>query len=395
MSLKARFVLAVALTALFSVSLTGYLSYRAASEHVPRTIGRMYGVRAGMGAADDRPMGMGAEAASAELLGVLRSATVRSAGIAMALAAAVGAWLAIRSSRPIDRLADVTRRYGAGERDLRADVTGPHEVAGLAQVFNTAADQVRDEEEQRKRFTTDIAHELRTPLTILKSELEAVQDGLMQADTETVGQLLQQVDLLTRLVQDLRTLTLAEAGELSLERRTLDLGTLVAGALGAFAARAAASGVDLTATAEPDVVVEGDAERLLQVVNALVDNALRHVPAGGHVDVEVRHVAPGANGDHDAGVCAGVFVCDDGPGVPDEHVPRLFERFYRVDPARSRASGGSGLGLSIVAAIVALHGGSVEATARPGGGTCFQVTLPVTDVRGTRRRATPSPSHGS
>lgn len=379
MSLKMRFVVAVALTALFSVTLTGYLSYRAAGEHVPRAFGRMWTARFGA-AADERQPPMGAEVASQELLGTLRRATIQAAAIAMAAAAAAGGWLAIRTSRPIDRLAEVTRRHGAGERGLRADVHGPHEVAELARVFNAAADQIRDDEEQRKRFTTDVAHELRTPLTILKSELEAVQDGLMQADAETVGQLLQQVDLLTRLVQDLRTLTLAEAGELSLERRTVDLGALVTGALGVFSARAASTDVELTSSAEPEVLVQGDAERLLQVINALVDNALRHVPAGGHVHVEVIRKAPSDDMDPGAVARAGVLVCDDGPGVPDEHLPHLFRRFYRVDPARSRSSGGSGLGLAIVAAIVALHGGSVDATARPGGGTCFQVTLPVTNV---------------
>lgn len=366
MSLKARFVLAVALTALFSVSLTGYLSYHAASEHVPRAIGRMYGVRAGMGAADNRPVGIGAEAASTELLGVLRSATVRSAGIAMALAAAVGAWLAIRSSRPIDRLADVTRRYGAGERDLRADVTGPHEVAGLARVFNTAADQVRDEEEQRKRFTTDIAHELRTPLTILKSELEAIQDGVMEQDGETVPNLLQQVDLLSRLVQDLRTLTLAESGGLALRRAPVDLAGLVTSAMRSFAARAAEAGMSLDVRTEP-AVIDADEERILQVVNALLDNAMRHAPRGGHVAISLRNEAPRAV----------LEVCDDGPGVPPEHRAHVFERFYRSDASRERSSGGSGLGLAIVAALVALHGGTVTLHDREGGGACFQVSLPI------------------
>ncbi|MFO7544486.1 MAG: ATP-binding protein [Trueperaceae bacterium] len=379
MSLKMRFIVAVALTALFSVTLTGFLSYRAAGEHVPRAFGRMWTARFGA-AADERQTPMGAELASEELLGTLRRATIQAAAIAMAVAAAAGGWLAIRTSKPIDRLAEVTRRHGAGERDLRADVHGPNEVAELARVFNTAADQIRDEEEQRKRFTTDVAHELRTPLTILKSELEAIQDGLMQADPENVGQLLQQVDLLTRLVQDLRTLTLAEAGELSLERNPIDLGSLVTSALGAFTSRASTAEVLLESTVQPDVLVAGDGERLLQVINALMDNALRHVPEGGRIDVDVRRRAT-ATDEGAALESAVVSVCDDGPGVPEEHLQHLFQRFYRADPARSRASGGSGLGLAIVAAIVALHGGSVEATARPGGGTCFCVWLPATGAR--------------
>src|SRR5690606_19863384 len=174
----------------------------------------------------------------------------------------------------------VTRRHGAGERDLRADVHGPHEVAELARVFNTAADQIRDEEEQRKRFTTDVAHELRTPLTNLKSELEAIQDGLMQADAENVGQLLQQVDLLTRLVQDLRTLTLAEAGELSLQREPIDLGSLVTSALGAFTSRASAAGAQLESDVRAGVTVSGEGERQLLYIYAILDSAIRIYKTG-------------------------------------------------------------------------------------------------------------------
>ena len=366
MSLAARLVLAVALTALFSVTLTGYLSYRAASDRVPRAFGMAMGPRGPGAAGDERPM-PGAASALA-LLRELQGATVQAAAIALAVAIAGGSLLAWQTSRPMTRIADVTRRYGAGERRLRVPVTGPGEVATLARVFNDTADRLAAEESQRQRFTTDVAHELRTPLTVLKSELEAIEDGLMQADPETVGLLLQQVDLLARLVGDLRTLTLAEAGALTLQRGVLDLGGWVERTTKAFGSRAAAGDVHLEViVADASLRADVDAERLQQVMNALLDNALRHTPRGGGIEVRVdRH-----------GQEAFVDVLDEGPGVPPEHLPFVFERFYRADPSRERATGGSGLGLAIAAAIVRLHGGEIEAHARPGGGGWFRVRVPL------------------
>ncbi len=369
MSLTARLLLTVALTALFSVSLTGYLSYRSATERVPRAFGVTQGPRGagpgGPGALGEQA-GMGAMGASRALLDELQSATLRAASVALGVALAAGGWIALRSSRPITQLADVTRRYGAGERGLRAAPSGPSEVAALARVFNDTADRLQAEEDQRQRFTTDVAHELRTPLSVLKSELEAIQDGLMETDPETVQQLLQQVDLLARLVSDLRLLTLAEAGELTLEAEPVDLAALVRDAVRGFLSRAQDAGVSLLVAAEP-ALVEGDPERLRQVVNALVDNALQFAPRGGTIEVGVR-VARGA---------AVLEVADDGPGIAPEDLPHVFRRFYRADPARSALSGGSGLGLSIVAAITALHGGRVEADTRRAGGALLRVELPT------------------
>ena len=366
MSLTTRIVLTVALTALFSVSLTGYLSYRAASERVPRAFGVMAGPRgqgAGAQAADERAS---MAAASHALLGELQRATVQAAGIALLLAVVVGGGVAFGTTRPMAHLADVTRRYGAGQRRVRAPTGGPSEVADLGRVFNDTADRLQAEEDQRRRFTTDVAHELRTPLTVLKSELEAIQDGLMVADPDTVAQLLQQVDLLARLVGDLRLLTLAEAGELSLAREPTDLAAVVGGAARGFGSRAGEAGVRVTVETQP-VSAVADGDRLRQVVNALLDNALRHAPPSSAIRVTLR----------DDGSQAVIAVADEGPGIPPEHLPHVFRRLYRTDDARVREAGGSGLGLAIVAAIVALHGGTVEAANRPGGGACFTVTLPL------------------
>ena len=372
MSLASRLLLTVALTALFSVSLTGYLSYRSATERVPRAFGLMQSPRGGGGGgpmAQAPSTAPGAIGASRALLSELQGATLRSAAIALAVAMLAGGWIALRASEPITRIADVTRRYGAGERGLRATQRGPSEVVALARVFNDTADRLQAEEDQRQRFTTDVAHELRTPLTVLKSELEAIQDGLMEADPATVQQLLQQVDLLGRLVTDLRLVTLAEAGELALQRAPTDLARLVTDAVRAFESRATGAGVGVDVQAEP-VQAHVDADRLQQVVNALLDNALRHVGDGGSVLVRVA-------GEGDRAV---LEVLDDGPGIAAEDLPHVFRRFYRGDPARRKLTGGSGLGLAIVAAIVELHGGTVEAMAREGGGAHFRVTVPARAV---------------
>ncbi len=366
MSLAVRVLLTVALTALFSASLTGYLSYRAASERVPRAFGVAQAPRGGgPGGAGPFAEPGGAMGASRALLAELQGATFSAAAIALVVAMAVGGWIALRASRPISRVAEVTRRYGAGERWVRAEPSGPTEVVALARVFNDTADRLQAEEDQRQRFTTDVAHELRTPLTVLKSELEALQDGLMQPDDETLQQLLQQVDLLGRLVADLRLVTLAEAGELTLHRQRLDLGALAREAGAAFQARAASAGVVLRIDAER-VVVDADAERLRQVLNALVDNALLHAAQSTTVDVVVRR----------DGERAVLEVLDDGPGIAAQEVPNVFRRFYRVDASRRPGTGGSGLGLSIVAAIVALHGGTVDVLQRAEGGARLRVELP-------------------
>ncbi len=363
MSLRARLVLAVALTAVFSVGLTGLLSFQAARDRVPRAFG-MTQMR-GPGPAADRPA-TSADAASERLLGELQDATWRAGVLALVVAAAVGTAVALHASRPIARLADATRRYAGGERAARATPDGPREIADLGLAFNDLADRLQAEDVQRRRFTADVAHELRTPLTVLRSELEAIEDGLMAPDPERVAQLLQQVELLGRLVQDLGTLASAESGALELRRERFDLGALAAQAASAFERRAAERGVAIAIDTAP-APLDADPGRVLQVANALLDNALRHAPEGGHVWVRVGE-------DRGAPV---LEVADDGSGVPAGERELVFRRFYRADPARSRASGGSGLGLAIVAALVERHGGTVAVDERPGGGARFLVRWPA------------------
>jgi two-component system, OmpR family, sensor histidine kinase BaeS len=353
-----RITLVVIATALFSVSVTGYLSFQAAGARLPRVL-----------AADAPQRGVGTAMGPRShllMLQELRGANLQAAAIALAVAAVVGSLLAYRLTRPVAEMAQVTQRYGHGERGLRAQVSGNDELSELARVFNRTADQLQAEQDAKQRFLTDVAHELRTPLTVLKSELEAVQDGLMQVSSDTAPQLLQQVDLLTRLVQDLRLLTLAEGGELALQRAPVSLDELVRATAAGFASRAAAQEVRLEVDAQPVRAVV-DRERLQQVLMNLLDNALRHAPRGTRVRVSLAATEDAARFD----------VRDQGPGIPADRLSEVFERFYRLDGARGRDAGGSGLGLAIAKAIVELHGGSVAAFAEPGGGARFEVRVPL------------------
>jgi two-component system sensor histidine kinase BaeS len=360
--LVVRLVLAFVAVAALSVAVTGWLSFRAAETRIPRALaepGVMRGAGPG-GPADVAGLGArGQEVLSRQL----RDANLQAAGFALVVAALVGAGVAFGLTRPLERLAQVTRRYGQGDRDARVAPRGRDEIAELGRIFDDAADRLQAEERRGRRLTSDVAHELRTPLTVLRSELEAIQDGLMPADPERIGALLEQVELLARLVDDLRTLTRADHGELSLARERVDLAASVRRSVDAFEAQARARGVTLEVESNA-ATLDGDEGRLRQLVLNLLDNAVRH--AGARVRIEVGSDGPDVR----------LRVDDDGPGVPEAQREHVFERFYRVDRARQRGDGGSGLGLAIVRALAEAHGGTVRVDASPLGGARFEVRLP-------------------
>jgi len=318
-----------------------------------------------------------ADARRATLRRDLWRANLQSAGIALLVAAAVGMALAARLARPLRALTLTANRYAAGERAVRANEAGRDEVSEVAHAFNRMADNLRREEEQQQRLIADIAHELRTPLTVLKGELEALEDGLLEAEPATYRRLGEEVTLLERLVQDLRLLTQAESGELPLRLRRVDLTALVREASASFASHARRRDVTVVPDLVP-VVLEGDPDRLRQVLANLLENAVRHAPQGSRVDVGLQR----------DGGCAVLTVRDRGEGIPEEERERVFQRFYRVDRARSRATGGSGLGLAIVRTLAELHGGSVAAASHPGGGAVLTVRLPLDDEGGVAQSRT-------
>jgi signal transduction histidine kinase len=268
---------------------------------------------------------------------------------------------------PLRAVTGATRRLASGDRAARVPVAGASEVADLASAFNNMAESLERSETTRRQMVSDVAHELRTPLTNLRCRLEAMQDGLAATDAAALRALHEETLLLSRLVEDLQLLSLADAGRLPLERQRVDVCELATGAIAAMAPRAEADGVTLSLADSPAAFADCDPARIAQVFRNLLANALAHTPRGGRVRVLV---------DARAG---SVFaaVRDSGEGIAAEHLPHVFDRFWRADAARTREQGGAGLGLAIVRELVELHGGDVTVTSTPGEGATFRVRLPA------------------
>ncbi|RIH82783.1 Signal transduction histidine-protein kinase BaeS [Calidithermus terrae] len=292
-------------------------------------------------------------------------ATLASVGLGILMAFV----FARRLARPLEAISQGANRLARGELAVRIPAPRSNdEVSLLARNFNAMAESLERLEKERRAMIADIAHELRTPLTVLQGRLEAIQDGVIRLDEAEVARLHHQTRLLARLVEDLRTLSLVDAGRLTLERQPLELREVLASATQSFRTRAEARGVglELDLPHQP-IALSADPDRLAQVVGNLLANALDHAPPRGRVTV--------AAGQEDGK--AWFSVADTGPGIPEEALPKIFDRFYRVEQSRNRQTGGTGLGLSIVRALVELHGGRVSACNRPEGGAVFRVELPV------------------
>jgi len=305
---------------------------------------------------------------SARPFGVSFDMRLTVAALAAGLVAlALSWWLSRRILRPVDALTLAARRLGAGDLSSRVPVASSDEIGELSRAFNTMAEDLARQETLRRNLMGDVAHELRTPLTNLRGQIEAVEDGLLAPTPETLRSLREEVLLLTRLVEDLQTVAVAEAGRLSLERAPVALRDLVDGALDSVRAVAADRGLTI-ASAIPDLpMVDVDPTRIGQVLRNLLGNAITATSKGGRIEISA----------HVERDFVHVFVTDTGRGMAPEHVAQVFERFYRVDPSRARATGGAGLGLAIVKAIVEAHGGAVTVTSELGQGTSFRFTLPV------------------
>ncbi len=287
------------------------------------------------------------------------------AGIAVLL---VGAWQARRIVAPVRALAAAAHRIAAGDLSQRIPVASDDELGEMAAAFNTMAAQLEQQHELRRRAMADIAHELRTPLSVLRIDLESIEDGLTEPSPQVVARLQDEVALLNRLVEDLRMLSLAEAGELHMDIEPLDVGELVQSTLERVNGAAREKGVALSADlAQPLSPVAGDRQRLTQVLLNLLSNALRHTLAGGQILVRARQTGGEVQ----------VSVLDNGEGIPPAELPHVFERFYRADRARSREAGGTGLGLTIARSLVQAHGGRIWAENAEGQGSVFIFTLPV------------------
>jgi signal transduction histidine kinase len=269
---------------------------------------------------------------------------------------------------PIRSLSAAARRLGQGDFSQRVSLSGPSEMGQLARTFNAMAENLERLEAQRRNLVADVAHEIRTPLSNIQGYLEAIKDGLLQPTPATIDTIHNQVLHLNLLVEDLRLLALAEAGALQLDLREDSLAVVLEEAVLAFRPRAELKGVELALDVPPGLPpVHLDRTRIAQVAGNLLDNAVRHTPTGSAVTV-IAAVS---------GEMAAVTVADAGPGIPESDLPFVFERFYRVDPSRSRSTGGTGLGLTIARQLVEAHGGHIQVDSTPGQGTRFTFNLPL------------------
>ena len=277
--------------------------------------------------------------------------------------------LSRRMLAPVRELSSAARLLGRGDTSQRVSAKGRDEVAELGRAFNSMASDLERAEEQRKILMADIAHELRTPLSNVQGYLEAIKDGLLQPDSRTVDTVHGQVMHLSRLVEDLRLLALAEAGDLPLHRQPGSLVDVLQRSMDAVKPRADAKGVELSLEAHGELPhVEMDSMRIAQVVGNLLENAINYTPDGGAVTVTAS--LSGAR-------TARVSVSDTGTGIPADDLDNIFERFYRVDPSRTRATGAAGLGLTIAKGLVEAHGGAIYAESTLGQGSRFTFDLPL------------------
>jgi len=289
-------------------------------------------------------------------------------GLALSFPVVVGlvAWRSFASLvNPLARVMAAADAVAEGDFSVRVPEAGPGEFGRLARSFNRMVTELEQSDRLRRNLTADVAHELRTPLTILQGNLEGILDGVYQPDAEHLDLLLDETRQLNRLVEDLRTLSLAEAGQLPLQREPVDLVELLDDVSTSFSGQAEASRVSLKVTTGPGPLwVTGDAGRLDQVLSNLVANALQHTPAGGTITLSAGR-SPG-------GMC--LKVADNGRGIPPEDLPNIFDRFWRSDDRRQT---GSGLGLAIARQLVQAHGGSIRVESQLNQGTTFTVDLPA------------------
>jgi len=292
-------------------------------------------------------------------------------GASLAAAGAVSAFLAFRIVRPVRGLAAGAARIARGGYGERVPVTGSDELAQLASAFNDMARSLESSERRRRELLSDVAHELRTPLATLDGYLEGIADGVVPADAGTLTVLRAETGRLVRLADDLARVSQAEERQLRLQIEPVAVAAVVRAAAEAARPAFEAKGVRLDVDCDVRLPTVGlDADRIGEVLANLLENALRHTPSGGRVALYARRRGGGVE----------LAVADEGEGLDAVHLERVFERFYRADPSRSRERGGTGIGLTIARAIVDAHGGRIHAESDgPGRGARFVVELPAAD----------------
>lgn len=277
--------------------------------------------------------------------------------------AAVAAGAFRRATRPMDSLIDAARRIEAGDYSATVPEYGSPDLRSVARAFNSMSWRLKTLDEQRRSFLADVTHELRTPLSVIRGQAEAIADGVYPADSAHLAPILDATSTLDRLVEDLRTLVLTDAGNLVLHKEPTDLGSLARDTMESFRAQAESAGVALSADVAGDAPsIDVDPARLRQVIGNLLSNAIRHTPAGGSVRVTVSSTPDAVT----------MRVSDTGEGIPADLLPHVFERFVK-----GPRSTGSGLGLAIAHDIIAAHGGSLDVSSSSAG-TTLTAAIPFT-----------------
>jgi two-component system OmpR family sensor kinase/two-component system sensor histidine kinase BaeS len=280
---------------------------------------------------------------------------------------------------PLADIMDAAEEVATGNLQVRVTERGSREFQRLATSFNRMTEELARVDQQRRNLTADVAHELRTPLHIIQGNLEGILDGVYAPTPEHIEATLQETRTLARLVDDLRTLSLAESGQLPLHPEVVDVHDLLADVATSFSPQAESAGVQLCVEADESVpmTLYGDPGRLDQVLSNLVNNALRHTPAEGTITLGAT-LLRNDDGLDEQGDQVQITVSDTGEGIPAEELPFIFDRFWRGDRARTHKEGtGSGLGLAITGQLVKAHGGSISVTSTPGSGATFTLTLPL------------------
>jgi signal transduction histidine kinase len=306
--------------------------------------------------------------ATQALVARINRAAFTAAILASVVALALALFLSYRLLRPVGELTEAAEKLATGDLSQRVSVHGGDEMATLANTFNNMAASLQIAETRRRALTADIAHELRTPLAVQRAHLEALEDGIYDLTLDSLTPIVEHNRLLTRLVEDLRMLALADSGQLELIRTPTEFCALVKRVVDRLEPQAAERLIKFDYSADENLPpLSLDSQRVEQILHNLFDNAMRYSVDGGVVNIKCSFV-----GDQ----CC-LTIRDNGPGIPEDDLPYIFERFYRADKSRTRVEGGTGLGLSIARKIAQAHDGDLTAGNHPDGGAIFTLTLPV------------------
>ncbi len=297
----------------------------------------------------------------------VNKSVIIGASAAGAVAILLGIIVSSRIIGPIRAITEASKEMEEGDLEQRVEVGSNDEIGELADSFNSMASNLSEQEKLRQNMVSDISHELRSPLSNIRGYLEGLKDGVLEPDKEVFDSLYQESRLLERLVEDLHDLSMAEAGRLDLDKQKVSLEDLINEAVDSVRKSAEKKDLDLKIDIRDSLVAELDPERVGEVLRNLLSNAIRHSEEGKQVVVKAR----------DEGEDLVVSVEDSGEGIPEEDIPHVFDRFYRVDKSRNRSTGGSGLGLTIAREIVEAHGGEIWVESVEGEGSTFSLSLPT------------------